>query len=88
MKAIGKLFLFTSILIIACFAFMTGPMKSKAEQDLKNQGIFSAIGGELSGSNAQLRDEINMLANFNRILMGGSVLCLIVGTAAWVAGKT
>jgi hypothetical protein len=88
MKAVGKFFLIVGILMCGLL-FLTGSVVTELKRDLsaKNQGFLNSLGNELSGANAQEREQINMLAGFNRLLMGGGTICVVVGIAGLIAGS-
>jgi len=68
--------------LIVVFGF-TGQAKQNLERQRNNKGFFESIGSELSGRSAAEVNDINALAHYNRLLLGGAVVCFIIGTAAW-----
>ena len=87
MKTFGKFFLIVGILMWVLI-FVFGGAKGDMQEEYENQGFVESLGKEVSGENESTRDVITWLANVNRLLAVGGALCVVVGIAGLIVGRS
>ena len=75
----------SGVLAVIVVFGITGQVKQRMEREHRNKGFFESIGSELSGQSDAEISNINQMAGYNRILLGGAGICFIVGIAACFA---